>query len=773
MVTKSAKTRLKAILIIDLIIVASAAGAFLTLQSQGLLSFGPKPAEFEVTALTIEPAEAEVGEPVTISFNVTNIGETGGNYTADLNINANPVENTTMTLIGGETNQTSFTVIQTTPGNYTVEVGNANGTFTIKPAPPESSNIILSGLSIKPYEVTIGEPVTITATAKNPISETDAVTVKLMVNDVFADSQVVELGGGETTQIEFTYTATTEGLNRAKVNLLSGGFTAVPPGMHTLSIGSYPKTGIAFTLDGVSHKTSYSAVLPEGTYSITVPASAPEGKNLFSFIKWSDGLTTTSRTVTLTKRTALSADFSGGISCPSLYIWNGTMYVHVAEVSNSGWLGYIGYVNEEGSVIFVGGNPWSSVKLDKNQLPLRNGSYYDILLSQKWDEIFYLDQVYMMVVDHPSDVTVYPPMARYMNPGFTGTVYTASRNPSTPVSAFNEKGENVLSQISKLDSVFTPGINGLASSPSWNNLTWNRLTIDLGDLSGAQQIKLVMNGMVDWGPADVYYKWINSFLAQPVPNGTEITPPPYLEVKDANGNWVRVPESKQIPIPADYIPLTFAADLTGVFLTDDYSIRINNFWNVTYDYIAIDTTPQKDIVIQKIDPTATMQQAFVNDLSAASGNFTRYGDVTQLLLQADNMFVVGMQGDDIYLKFPIAGMTPLAEGMERDFFLVAACWFKDPVGNWGYGFNFTVNPLPFEGMSGFPYLNSESYPYNEAHLNYIQEYNTRVRVAKAPSLPQPLMSSFTVWVAAVAVTVAVTDVGVLAYFRKRPIKSTS
>jgi len=29
-------------------------------------------------------------------------------------------------------------------------------------------------------------------------------------------------------------------------------------------------------------------------------------------------------------------------------------------------------------------------------------------------------------------------------------------------------------------------------------------------------------------------------------------------------------------------------------------------------------------------------------------------------------------------------------------------------------------------MSGFPYLPSESYPYDDAHLAYLEQYNTRV-----------------------------------------------
>ncbi len=60
--------------------------------------------------------------------------------------------------------------------------------------------------------------------------------------------------------------------------------------------------------------------------------------------------------------------------------------------------------------------------------------------------------------------------------------------------------------------------------------------MDLGNLSVAPQIKLVITGMVDWGAADPYYAWINQFkdaAAQGlVPNGTQITPASYMEIKD-------------------------------------------------------------------------------------------------------------------------------------------------------------------------------------------------------------------------------------------------
>jgi len=721
----SAVTRLKIIFVIDLIIVALAVGGYYYVNS---LTPPLKKAEFQVTNLTIDPLEAEVGEPILISGNVTNVGDEEGSYSANLTINDVLKQNQTIMFSGGESRIIEFTDVENAEGNYTVKMGGLSGSFRIKAAPPTTSNISLFNLFVRPYEAWIGEPISINVTAKNLGTETDSLSVKLMIDEVLADSKIVQLGAGETTTVEFTANATSEGIHKIKVNTLFSGFAIVPTGMHTLLVVSSPKQGVPVTLNGVEHKTPYSELLPVGvSHTVEVPAADPTGQ--FTFLKWEDGSTNPTRKIILTDRKTITADFSGGTSCPSLYIWNGTSYVYVSEVSNHGWLGYINYINDDPDwpIVFWRNNPWDYIKLDKSQLQPRAGTsydYYDIVLTQRWNEIFYLDAAYMLVVDHPSDVNVYSTMVeQYIDPNYMGKIYTASKNPLTPISAVNEKGENVLPHISSIDGIFTPGINGI-NSPSWDNISWNRVTLDLGDLSDAQQIKLVVRGIVDWGSADDYTIWIDKFFAQPVPNGTQITPPPYMEVKDADGNWVRVPDNRQFPIPPDGVPRTFVVDLTGLFPTNDYSLRINNFWNVTFDYIGVDITPQENVTIQRIDPYASLYQAF-NTSSAASGNFTRYGDVTQLVLNEDDMFVIGKQGDEVSLQFPASNIAPPAEGMERDFFFYVSLWFKDETGNWGFGFGFTVEPLPFQDMSGFPYPPTESYPYAEDHLYYLLEYNTR------------------------------------------------
>ena len=493
-----------------------------------------------------------------------------------------------------------------------------------------------------------------------------------------------------------------------------------------------------FTLNGVTYETPYMELLPVEEYSLSTDEIVELQYGVVEFSRWNDGETSESRTFTLDRHTSMLAHYiviSGYASCPSLYTWNGTNYSYITEVSNAGWLGYIDYITEDGDIVFGGGNPWDHVKVDKSQLQPRteDGSeYYDVVLFQQWDEIFYLDTAYLVVVDHPNDTDVYSTMINYVNRGFYGQIYTIHEDSLlTPISATNEKGDDVLSQISQLDGIFTQTSNGVLS-PSWDNITLNQLTLDLGDLSDAPEIKLLINGMVDWGPPEPYYEWIDQFTTAAaqglVPNGTQINPPAYMEVMNATGNWVLVPQDRQMPIPGDYVPRTFSVDLNGLFPTDvsEYKIRITNFWNVTFDYIGIDITQQEDITVYEILPIATLEPLdFATTTTNASGNFTKYGDVTELLLEADDKFVIGLQGDTVSLKFPTTELPPLEDGIERSFFLFVASWFKDLPDNWGYGFEFTVDPLPFQDMSGFPYPPTESYPSSEEYLRYIEEWNTR------------------------------------------------
>ena len=180
------------------------------------MAVGPKPAEFTLTNLTIDPLEAEVGQPILISVNVTNVGEEEGNYSANLTINDVLKGNQTLLLSGGASDIVEFTDTETAEGNYTVKIDGLSGSFKIKAASPTTSSISLSNLFTDPYEAWIGDSINIKATATNLGVEPDSLSVKLMIDGSLIETKTVQLAAGETTTVEFTVNATAEGKHSVK-----------------------------------------------------------------------------------------------------------------------------------------------------------------------------------------------------------------------------------------------------------------------------------------------------------------------------------------------------------------------------------------------------------------------------------------------------------------------------------------------------------------------------------------------------------------------------
>ena len=161
--------------------------------------------------------------------------------------------------------------------------------------------------------------------------------------------------------------------------------------------------------------------------------------------------------------------------------------------------------------------------------------------SEEWPSLktqtkSYLDSVKLVAVDHPSNVDVYSTRGTYLNNlAGQGTIYTVSKSLFTPASAVNN-GEDVLSQISKQDGNYTV-------AQRW---TWNTLDLNLGNLTGAQQINLLVTAVIAWPTNQAGGDWAAQFASQP---GVTPSPPPYMEVKDQNGNWIALPNNREFPMP--------------------------------------------------------------------------------------------------------------------------------------------------------------------------------------------------------------------------------
>jgi hypothetical protein len=216
-----------------------------------------------------------------------------------------------------------------------------------------------------------------------------------------------------------------------------------------------------------------------------------------------------------------------------------------------------------------------------------------------------------------------------------------------------------------------------------------------------------------------------------------------LEVRDAKGVWqiaiesVGLPTSKGIVVPVD---------LTGRFLCTDYHVRLSTNMCIYFDRIFTSTHDQAkrcrvtEMPVAKADlhyrgfsmmtrDALGFERFDYDDVSPTGswspprGFVTRYGDVTPLLSEPDNMYVIFGPGDELTLRFEEKTLPPLPVGWVRDFVFFAEGWVKD--GDLNTKFSETVTPLPFHGMSGYPYSASERYPDTPELQRYRREYNTR------------------------------------------------
>ena len=96
------------------------------------------------------------------------------------------------------------------------------------------------------------------------------------------------------------------------------------------------------------------------------------------------------------------------------------------------------------------------------------------------------------------------------------------------------------------------------------------------------------------------------------------------------------------------------------------------------------------------------------------------------------MFVVSRTGDEIAVTFDAKALPPLPSGWSRTFFLYADGFSKEM--NLHSASPDELAPLPFHGMTKYPYEAPEAYPLTDERRAYLEKYNTRVVARSSPPL---------------------------------------
>jgi len=416
-----------------------------------------------------------------------------------------------------------------------------------------------------------------------------------------------------------------------------------------------------------------------------------------------------------------------GTSCPILYAWNGSEYAFVTDFLGGSAIG----MREPGNVWSVPDTD-EYVRVTGEQLKARDGKL-SIRMNNQLEEVIFFDAVKLLTVDHPADTEIYPNEKLLPGPPYTPFAIHSVKAPRPPVAATDDKGNNILPLITKIDQQYPTDFEKLKFKGYARE---HAMELDLGkDVLNAKRALLLLSAWIDYADS-------TSNLAASQA-GVTITPP-YLQVKNARGEWQTVIE--QMGFPAG-LTKTMTVDLTGKFLCQDARIRIVTSMRIYWDQILVDTTDGKASTrVTKLEPMSAdlHWRGFPRELSldkfglkaydyrtidpiapwkAHTGNYTRYGDVRELLLAPEDMYVITRNGDEMQVDFDATKLPPLPKGWKRDYLVYADGFGKDMDLNSARPE--TVGELPFHKMKSYPHAPGESYPTDEKHLEYLRKYNTR------------------------------------------------
>jgi len=447
-------------------------------------------------------------------------------------------------------------------------------------------------------------------------------------------------------------------------------------------------------------------------------------------VLWTNGIP--NNVIGVNNRTTVFDQQDLGGSCPYLYAWNGERFEFCTDCL---WAAPIGLQFAQG--VSAPSREWEYLKIDGEQVKPRDGRYVLQITEELW-EAGYFDAVQLFAIDHPANVEVYS--NEKVGPAELAEfrIHTV-RNRLKPRSVKDQRGNDLAELVSKRDQRFTrcwnEGFNQGLVEQHW-------LEIDLnGESNQDSEVKLFMTG---W----VFPTCTSLNLAMTENPLRPKLSPPSIQVPDEDGNWVEV-------IPYAGFPggktKTIAIDLSGKFKSNDHRVRVVTnmelcwdevFWTSddgnkeSTDYQLIPLTllnanlhfrgfsklvPQPGNAPKRFDYEGVTRESIWPPMS---GRFTRFGDVRELIAEADDLLVVMGAGDEMTVEFSAETQT-LPEGWKRDFIIYNVGWDKDADLNTVHGQ--TVEPLPFRGMTKYPYEPDQTFPSEPKHVDYLKRYQTRTQ----------------------------------------------
>ena len=436
------------------------------------------------------------------------------------------------------------------------------------------------------------------------------------------------------------------------------------------------------------------------------------------------------------------------------------------------------YIKIDRSMIREKGNPVFSQNPGEIEHPGSLRPTLSFRFMEPLEEAVYLDQVRLLAVDHPADVDVYPNEYFASNPPYPPFKVVVSRDARPPAGAWDDHGHDVLP-----DLLAHRYFGDFALTQFLGFAKPHTLTLDLGQPYDGGPLWLLMHGEVEYFSANSMYaasqagitaiaprvealgrdgNWKRVIDDMGFPAGGPRTMTADLTGKLPHGTrkvrimtnlqiyWDNILVSRtdqgaarEIPPAGESAGIRDDACSTGPESLKERHPDRNRSSGEGKDPARTTSMPTRVAMVPlvradlefhgyplKIEGTPPGNVNYIYERASATGpytrpfgTYTRYGDVLPLLTATDDKLAVFGSGDEVRLDFDPSNLPPLPAGWVRDYFFAANGYEKDMDFYAAEG-NF-VAPLPFLSMGEYPYPPKKSFPLDDAHVNYLLEYNTR------------------------------------------------
>jgi hypothetical protein len=411
-------------------------------------------------------------------------------------------------------------------------------------------------------------------------------------------------------------------------------------------------------------------------------------------------------------------------SCPYVYTWTGSKFEFFTDLL---WAAPLGLQLADG--VIAPDRPWEYLKIPGERLQQQGGAYELQITEELW-EAAYFDQVELLAVDHPESIEIFS--NEKVGPPAIADFHIHTVRQRRPLNtAFDQRGRDLLPKLAKADGDMAKAFDttfrqGLAES--------HYLEFDFGKLNSPSRVTLFLTGWIR--PTDTS---LNVALTHDPE--LKLPRPPSIWAPAPNGEWHEVVPFMGFPGGKTK---TIAMDVTKLFSGHDYRLRVVGSAEIYWDeaFFTVDEEPGTvEIVPLKLLAADLHYRGFsasfpgprelpeTYDYASVDpsprwppmqGRFTRYGNVRELLMNADAHLVVMGSGDEMTVRFDMPDEP--RPGWKRDFILHNVGWDKDADVNTVFGQ--TVEPLPYIGMEAYPYVDSHQLE-NEGYRRYLRAYQTR------------------------------------------------